>query len=114
MIQCARLAFGFVGIFDKDEAERIADVDMGTIDRSTGEVTPPPKAELPPCPDEKLGKWFSAVRSGKAKADELMAFASGKHTLSAEQVASINALVDEMNNPPIDAGFVKDMEGAEQ
>ena len=25
MIQCARLAFGFVGIFDQDEAERIAD-----------------------------------------------------------------------------------------
>lgn len=26
MIQCARLAFGFVGIFDEDEAERIIDV----------------------------------------------------------------------------------------
>src|SRR3972149_3155838 len=47
MIQCARLAFGFVGIFDKDEAERIAEIDMGTIDRATGEVTPAPKAELP-------------------------------------------------------------------
>lgn len=26
MIQCARLAFGFVGVFDEDEAERIIDV----------------------------------------------------------------------------------------
>lgn len=26
MIQCARLAFGFVGIYDQDEAERIVDV----------------------------------------------------------------------------------------
>jgi len=31
MIQCARIAFGFAGIFDQDEAERIVDVpaDMG-------------------------------------------------------------------------------------
>lgn len=28
MIQCARLAFGYVGIFDQDEAERIAEVDV--------------------------------------------------------------------------------------
>jgi phage recombination protein Bet len=28
MIQCARLAFGYVGIFDQDEAERIAEVDI--------------------------------------------------------------------------------------
>lgn len=40
MIQCARLAFGFVGIYDEDEAERIRDV----ID-----VTPPkidPRGDL--------------------------------------------------------------------
>lgn len=29
MIQCARLAFGYVGIYDQDEAERIAEKDMG-------------------------------------------------------------------------------------
>lgn len=29
MIQAARLAFGYVGIYDQDEAERIAEVDMG-------------------------------------------------------------------------------------
>lgn len=28
MIQCARLAFGYVGIYDQDEAERIAEVDI--------------------------------------------------------------------------------------
>lgn len=28
MIQCARLAFGYVGIFDHDEAERIAEVEV--------------------------------------------------------------------------------------
>jgi len=39
MIQCARLAFGFVGIHDLDEAQRI--VDGGVIDGDTGEIRPP-------------------------------------------------------------------------
>jgi len=29
LIQCARVAFGFAGIYDPDEGERIAEVDMG-------------------------------------------------------------------------------------
>ena len=32
MIQCARLAFGFGGIYDQDEAERIVEKDMGSAD----------------------------------------------------------------------------------
>lgn len=35
MIQCARLAFGYVGIFDQDEAERIAEIDI-TPSRQSG------------------------------------------------------------------------------
>lgn len=39
MIQCARLAFGFVGIFDQDEAERIAEsATTKAVDPSTGEI----------------------------------------------------------------------------
>lgn len=39
MIQCARLAFGFVGIFDQDEAERIAEgVTTKAVDHNTGEI----------------------------------------------------------------------------
>lgn len=37
MIQCARLAFGYAGIFDQDEAERIAE-STKTIDTETGEI----------------------------------------------------------------------------
>lgn len=40
MIQCARIAFGFGGIFDQDEAERI--VGGTVIDNETGEVTGKP------------------------------------------------------------------------
>lgn len=39
MIQCARLAFGFAGIYDQDEAERIVEVPK-VIDPTTGEITP--------------------------------------------------------------------------
>lgn len=44
MIQCARLAFGFVGIYDQDEAERINE----SIDTKTGEVykRPTPQAAV--------------------------------------------------------------------
>lgn len=38
LIQCARLAFGFVGIYDQDEAERIVEVSGSIIDGRTGEV----------------------------------------------------------------------------
>jgi phage recombination protein Bet len=39
LIQCARLAFGYVGIFDLDEAERIAEPERGMTD-----ITPAPAA----------------------------------------------------------------------
>lgn len=32
MVQCARVAFGFVGIFDQDEAERIREADVPRVD----------------------------------------------------------------------------------
>lgn len=40
MIQCARLAFGFAGIYEPDEAERIAEADAPKkVDPETGEIT---------------------------------------------------------------------------
>lgn len=38
MIQCARLAFGFGGIYDQDEAERIVEVSCNVIDGGTGAI----------------------------------------------------------------------------
>lgn len=71
MIQCARLAFGFVGVYDQDEAERIVERDITpesdplpmtsrtesvkaklkgkkaeTIDQATGEIVDPMDEEL--------------------------------------------------------------------
>ncbi len=58
LIQCARIAFGFGGIYELDEAERIAEVDITnevtveqptaideTIDKETGEINTPKPVE---------------------------------------------------------------------
>lgn len=53
MIQCARLAFGFGGIYDQDEAERIVE-GGNVIDGSTGEIvkrTTPQSAVSATMPD---------------------------------------------------------------
>ena len=107
LIQCARLAFGYTGIFDQDEAERIAEIDMGTVDRETGEVTPAPKPELPPYADDaidaNLEGWKQVVTSGRKTADSLMAMLKTKAAFTPAQEKKIR---DGVAAPaPIDAEF---------
>lgn len=45
MIQCARLAFGYVGIYDQDEAERIVDVNDKPSRQNAAEVAARAQAE---------------------------------------------------------------------
>jgi hypothetical protein len=45
MIQCARLAFGYVGIYDQDEAERIVDVNDKPVRQNAAEVAARAQAE---------------------------------------------------------------------
>ncbi|ENE5759202.1 phage recombination protein Bet [Salmonella enterica subsp. enterica serovar Braenderup] len=47
MIQCARLAFGFAGIYDKDEAERIVENTAYTAERQ-------PERDITPVSDETM------------------------------------------------------------
>lgn len=118
LIQCARLAFGYTGIFDQDEAERIAEVDMGTVDRATGEVTPAPRTELPAYADEQMDAnvdaWRAAIAAGKTTPERIAAMVSSKYTLTTDQIKTINGLSGIPAGDVIDAEFVKDMEGAEQ
>lgn len=56
MIQCARVAFGYTGIFDEDEAERIIEKDITpTVDRA------PALAKIQACNtmDELIAVWKS-------------------------------------------------------
>lgn len=123
MIQCARLAFGFGGIYDSDEAERIVE----SIDASTGEIRQAPaRPELAPYPQADLEKnlpaWAKVIQSGRKSAADIVAMASTKGTLTAAQKRQIEdlAIVDvepkadihEPTFPPADehADFVNEME----
>lgn len=89
MIQCARIAFGYGGIYDEDEAHRIIDV-------AATEVQAPPPPVAPIWPDDKfaeqLERWSKAVAAGLKTTTDILALAKSKGELTEEQTARINAL----------------------
>ena len=96
MIQCARLAFGYGGIYDQDEAERIVEASpvkhMGSVERAE-------PAELPTYSADQFTKnlpaWRAAIAAGKATADAVIAKASTKGTLTPEQIDAIRAPIEQ-------------------
>lgn len=112
MIQCARLAFGYGGIYDQDEAERI--VESGERDMGAAQVVRRPVA-LPDYTDDQLQEnsqaWRDAFDSGKATPDRIINMIASKYTLSDVQKHKIRnlAAVEESKD-----SFVADMERAEQ
>ena len=66
MIQCARLAFGYGGIFDQDEAERI--VEGTVIDGETGEVIQKPRTSMPRAKAEATTVEPGATQAASAQA----------------------------------------------
>ena len=101
MIQCARLAFGYGGIYDQDEAERIVEASpvkhMGSVERAE-------PAELPTYSADQFTKnlpaWRAAIAAGKATADAVIAKASTKGTLTPEQMDAIRAPIEQPAPPP--------------
>ncbi len=92
MIQCARLAFGFGGIFDADEAERIIEASaaapaMKSIDPDTGEIELPPYSEVDFA--KNLPKWQEVISSGRKSADDIINMVGSKGRLTEAQVAAI-------------------------
>ena len=85
MIQCSRVAFGFTGIFDLDEAERIQEI----------EVSDPVPQQLPEYPaakfDEQLPGWLDAIQAGQKTADDIINMVSTKYRLTDEQTSKIKA-----------------------
>jgi phage recombination protein Bet len=82
LIQCARLAFGFVGIFDQDEAERIVEAESKEVPRisPTKDITPTgmtPKRE-------------QEIRAACDKAVELFAGGEGDEIAAYEQVSGLD------------------------
>lgn len=85
MIQCARLAFGYGGIYDQDEAERIVEATEARH-MGTAEVVQP--AEKPAWPDDKwqetLPRMVAGIKAGKTVEDALT-WLRAKGTVTPEQ-----------------------------
>lgn len=93
MIQCARMAFGYGGIFDQDEAERITERDMGAAEVVSSRPAQP--AALPDYSQsafaDNLPKWSALMQSGAKTADQIIAIVSTKGELSDAQKSAIRA-----------------------
>lgn len=84
MIQCARLAFGYTGIFDEDEAQRIVEKDI----TNDAQVVREPKPEQKPLDDAAFNaleeKVRSHIESGKKSADDMIAWVESKGSVMSE------------------------------
>lgn len=79
MIQCARLAFGYGGIYDQDEAERIVEAQpvkhMGPAD--VVQPAPAPVKFYDPAKfDHNLPKWAETIQQGRKTAKDYIDFAA--------------------------------------
>lgn len=86
MIQCARIAFGFVGIYEQDEAERILEAQVSEIPADRPANPAPYPAESF---EKNLPRWRELIESGSKTADEIIALVSSKGRLTAEQIKAI-------------------------
>jgi len=84
MIQCARLAFGFVGIFDDDEAHRIDE--QRERDMGPAQVVEP---EMPDLPSEKLQQTVEAIRNGMTDAETALSMLGAKYQIADEQADAL-------------------------
>jgi hypothetical protein len=113
MIQTARIAFGFVGIYDEDEAERIREA------KDMGDIIPEPRhpAELPEYTAEQFDKampsWITLVGNGKTPGS-IIATVGSKYKLSDAQKEKINNIgkAGTKAEDAIDAEWVADYENA--
>jgi len=115
MIQCARLAFGYVGLYDQDEAERILETtprekDMGAAVQGNQPALP---AAYPTELFEKnFAAWRDHIESGKKTPQQIIAMVQTKGVLSDEQKARILALgsngeTGEIDNRTLDAQIMQ-------
>ena len=97
MIQAARLAFGFTGIYDQDEAERIIEIKNKEIDITPHSEHVEAKL-LSVYPDDKFNKnmnvWEASVNSGKHTPENIINMISTKHVLTEEQKKIIRSFGD--------------------
>jgi phage recombination protein Bet len=91
-IQCGRIAFGFGGIYDQDEAERVLEAQQ---------VLPTPQAVpqaayVPWYPPANFGNslltWRELIEAGKKTPQQIIDTVQSKYRLSEEQIDTLNNL----------------------
>jgi len=107
MIQCARLAFGYVGIYDQDEAERLIESDPVPREKDMGSVVQSSATALPTVyPAEQFEvnfpKWRDHIESGKKTPEQIIAMVQSKYMLTDEQKSQVLAL-GALDNRALDA-----------
>lgn len=90
MIQCARLAFGYGGIYDQDEAERIVEATpapkhMGAVD----EIPPVAQAYSQADFNKNLPAWEKQIVAGKLTAEDVIQRVQTKAPLTDAQKEKI-------------------------
>ncbi|HEY7821921.1 MAG TPA: RecT family recombinase, partial [Acidimicrobiia bacterium] len=88
-IQGARYAFGFSGIMEPDEAERMVDVTPREQPKPEG------RAELQPYSEDSYAAnfpaWKGMIETGRKTPDQIIAMVTSKATLTEEQINEIRA-----------------------
>lgn len=85
MIQCSRVAFGFAGIYDPDEAERIGEAQQQEPVRQQREPYPEDIFE------RKIDDWYDRIASGQTP-DEIITTLESRYTLTEDQKKRIRDL----------------------
>lgn len=104
MIQCARLAFGYGGIYDQDEAERIVEGQpqhRQPVDMGTAEVV-----ELPEWPADKWAARLPSILDGIANGksiEDAMAWLGSKGKITPAQEKQLRDEVAKLQKPVHDA-----------
>lgn len=96
LIQGSRLAFGFGGIYDDDEAARIIDSTAHVINEPAGTQEQSSQEQQQTYPADKfaanLAGWRALIDAGKKTADDIIAMAESKHPLTEEQKTAIRTV----------------------
>lgn len=91
MIQAARLAFGFTGIYDQDEAERLVEIDV-TPKNQNKQIA---NKTLPLLDDEAFEKkaavWKKSMIEKNETAENLLAFLQAKYSFTEDQIETIKS-----------------------
>jgi phage recombination protein Bet len=99
LIQCSRVAFGFSGIYDEDEAERIKDMGAADVVGSRPLQSAPAEVILPDYTADALNAdkagMIKTVAAGKLSVDGIVSKIKTRFTVSADMEKAIHTAISE-------------------